>query len=80
MKKIVVVLIVILSLLILGQGCVKKESKPVGGVPGGTLPAENINGNVNDVGQGISDIDNIGNEINTSDFDNIEKDLNNINW
>ncbi len=70
---IIISLISILTLLI-GQGCQKAEvSEPV------TEPTTTEQ-NVDEIGTDISDIGDIDKDLNMSDLDDLEKELDEINW
>ena len=68
MKKIIIIIGLILLIVFL-LGCAKKE--PVGGTTGDVKT---------DIDSDISDVDILDEELNTSDLDNIDKEIDEINW
>jgi len=70
MKKIMPLLLIALVAFTLA-GCTKTE------IPSETTPTAEEN---TELDTDIENLDNIDSELNTSDLDNLEKDLENINW
>lgn len=72
MCKIIPVLVALLIVVVFVSGCVTPEAPPT--EPVGE-PAE-----VQDVGSGISDLDTLNQELNISELDNLDSDLEELSW
>ncbi|MFH1332101.1 MAG: hypothetical protein ABIH63_02335 [archaeon] len=70
MRKIIALMLIALVAFTIA-GCTKTET------PSGTTPTAKEN---TELDSDIKNLDNIDSELNTSDLDNLEKDLENINW
>jgi len=68
MKKILVITMVVLVVLTI-SGCKKTETKPGIVVAGET-----------ELDKDINDLDSANQDLNTSDLDNLDKDLEKVNW
>lgn len=79
MKKIIfITLLTFILILLIGQGCKKTEvsEKPTTA----TTTATDTEQNINDVGEDISGVGDIEEDLNISDLDNLERELDEINW
>jgi len=72
MYKVIPVLVILIAVLFI-SGCVTQQQEQEG--PAATEPAE-----VGEVGSGISDLDNLNQELNISDLESLDSDLGDITW
>ena len=77
MNKLIPVLVMLLIAVVFVSGCVTPETPPTGepSAPAATEPAE-----VQDVGNGISDLDTLNQDLDISELDTLDSDLENLNW
>lgn len=79
MKKIITILfILVIAALIVGQGCVEKPEGT--GKTEKEAPPGATDEQIKDVGQGISEIGDLDKELNITDLEDLDQDLDEINW